>query len=109
MEWTANKYPNGYGCIWATRTKRALAHRLAYQFAYGKIPDGMVVMHKCDNRACCNPEHLMIGTQQQNVDDMVAKDRQKRSKLLPFLTEIVGLRAAGKTQQFIADKFGVSR
>lgn len=51
------------------------ANRLAWTFANGPIPDGMNVLHRCDNPACVNPDHLFVGTQRDNVRDMVAKDR----------------------------------
>ncbi len=58
-------------------------HRIAYQIANGPIPKcdgyhGHVVMHTCDNRACCNPAHLLLGTQKDNVADMDAKGRGAR-------------------------------
>ena len=53
------------------------AHRLAYTFAKGPIPEGLVVMHSCDNTACCNPAHLSVGTQADNVHDMISKGRSR--------------------------------
>lgn len=53
------------------------AHRYAYEQAKGPIPDGMVVMHTCDNRKCVNPEHLIVGTQSDNMRDCVAKGRRQ--------------------------------
>lgn len=50
-------------------------HRHAYRKFKGEIPDGMVVRHKCDNRLCCNPDHLEIGTQADNARDRVERGR----------------------------------
>lgn len=62
--------------------KRYQVHRLAYATANGLDPDKMVgvVMHSCDNRLCVNPKHLTLGTQQQNVLDMVRKGRGNPQK-----------------------------
>ena len=51
------------------------AHRAAFVIAYGPIPDGLIVRHKCDNPICCNPEHLELGTYQQNTQDMIQRGR----------------------------------
>lgn len=68
---------NGYG-LKAYKRKTYRAHRLAYALHHGRDPDllGGVVLHTCDVRLCVNPEHLVLGTQQANMDDKVAKGRQ---------------------------------
>lgn len=63
--------------------KRIGAHRAAYIKAFGEIPLGQYVLHKCDNRKCINTEHLFLGTQAENIQDMVAKGRQATEELLP--------------------------
>lgn len=64
----------GYGAI-LFRKKIVKAHRVAWIITNGEIPDGLFVLHKCDNRACCNPNHHFLGTNMDNVLDMMAKDR----------------------------------
>ena len=76
-EWTAAKSSSGYGkfCLdWKNKTFPN-TQRVAWELTYGEIPDELWVLHKCDNRLCCNPNHLFLGTPQDNVDDMFAKGR----------------------------------
>jgi hypothetical protein len=51
------------------------AHRVAWTLVYGPIPEGLNVLHRCDNELCCRPDHLFLGTQLANMLDMVAKGR----------------------------------
>ncbi len=72
--WTAAKEPRGYGNIrWRGRMWRA--HRLSWVAARGPIPDGLLVCHKCDVPSCINPDHLFLGTHQDNSDDKIKKGR----------------------------------
>ena len=57
--------------------KTVRAHRYAYQVFIGEVPQELFVCHKCDNPKCINPEHLFLGTRQDNVDDREAKGRNK--------------------------------
>jgi len=72
--WIAGKFWCGYGCF-TTPKKTWYSHRLAHETFIGEIPKGMWVLHKCDNRACVNPDHLFLGNNQDNVDDKIAKGR----------------------------------
>lgn len=79
--WKRRIRRDGYGDIWARSIGEQLAHRVAWFVAHGPIPDGLCVLHRCDNKPCCNPRHLFLGTQLDNMHDMIAKGR--RAKLTP--------------------------
>ena len=111
-EWSGARDSNGYGRARAFR-KAYFTHRLAYELFVGPIPDGMVVMHDCDNPCCVNPAHLTVGTQQENLRDMHVKDRgagHPRSFPGPdwpiFLRRLNQL---GLTQSRLGEKFGAHR
>ena len=72
------KRPHGYSRVWLYG-QELLAHRVAYAVWRGPIPDGLYVLHNCDNRPCCNPSHLFLGTHQDNMDDMYGKGRGKKA------------------------------
>ncbi len=74
IEWGGALTSRGYGSKWADG-RMVGAHRWAYEQKYGPIPEGMVVRHRCDNRACVNVAHLELGTQSQNVRDAVERGR----------------------------------
>jgi len=101
----------GYGLFkWDGRN--IMAHRFAYLAFVGGIPAGFLVMHRCDVRACVNPEHLMIGTEQDNATDMCQKVRQARGRKnhTNKLTEaeVLEIRKAGGGTTAIGRRFGVS-
>lgn len=73
-EWTANT-GRGYGMFWFGKIPM-VAHRVSWMMLRGHIPEGKLVLHKCDNRRCVNPNHLFIGTQSDNVCDMHSKGRE---------------------------------
>jgi hypothetical protein len=111
LEWTAGR--NGkYGQIRSDRPPypQMLAHRAAYELHYGSIPGGMNVLHKCDNPLCVNWEHLFLGTQKDNVSDMLSKGRQKTSQF--DANDVQNMRTMfekGLTQREIALQYGVTR
>lgn len=73
--WTGTTASGRYGFVRVHPRGMRLAHRVAWELTNGAIPDGMYVCHRCDRPLCCNPEHLFLGTQTDNMRDMLAKGR----------------------------------
>lgn len=78
-EWTAGTDNHGYGVLKVDGEVRR-ATRLSWQVRYGPIPDGLVVMHLCDNPPCINPDHLVLGTHGANVRDALNKRRRPQNR-----------------------------
>lgn len=81
--WKLTKDKGGYGVLTigslVDKSKKVVkAHRYSYKCFVGEIPDGLMVLHRCDNRKCVNPGHLFIGTTDDNMRDMVQKGRSSR-------------------------------
>jgi hypothetical protein len=113
--WQGTKDRDGYGVIGDERRRQLRAHRIAYERAFGPVQAGHYVLHRCDNRSCCNPNHLFAGTNSDNIADMVAKGRQARgpdngnAKLTDDVVRRIkaALRANG-VGKHIAAQYGVS-
>jgi hypothetical protein len=77
--WEAACLKSGYG-IFRLPHRTMLAHRFSYELANGPILDSQKVLHRCDVPSCVNPNHLFVGTNADNMRDMIDKDRQPWSK-----------------------------
>lgn len=101
---------DGYGEVSGRR-----AHRVAYELFIGEIPQGLLVCHKCDNRRCCNPDHLFLGTQKENVADMIRKgrkdprygERNTQNKLTE--QEVLEIYYSTEVQRIVALKYGIDQ
>lgn len=120
--WTDYIGRHGYGNFHpdASAQRTVRAHRLAYAIEYGCVPAGVLVCHRCDVRSCCNPAHLFLGTQRDNVVDMWAKGRgsvnvrgrkgeaNPRAKLTD--ADVLAIRALPPRKHLgLAKRYGVSR
>ena len=115
--WVASVARDGYGSFYA-RGKLIPAHRAAFRMAYGEFNESLNVPHRCDNPRCVNPDHLFLGTQAQNVADMLRKQRHVpsrgvangRSKLTDeIVRDMFVLRSKGQSFESIGRIYGVSR
>jgi very-short-patch-repair endonuclease len=111
--WTAARSGSGYGAT-LIGGRQVGSHRVAWEFAHGSIPEGMLVCHRCDNPICCNPRHLFLGTTQINMNDKVTKARQAfgirngRAKLTAEQVEFIRLHGGQRNNRTLGRRFGVS-
>lgn len=120
--WTAGLSKDGYGKLSIGRENTgARAHRVAWAITFGPIPTGLHVLHRCDNPKCCNPRHLFLGTNDDNVRDRNLKGRHRtcgprgasfnaRRKLTEANVRAIRARLeAGDEPKAIAPEFGVTQ
>jgi hypothetical protein len=100
----------GYGCVKANKINVG-AHRISWMIHKGSIPKELWVLHKCDNKICSNPEHLFLGSRQDNIDDMVIKRRNKSGNTKLNLDQVVLIKKLlqqGDSVKGIATNYQVS-
>jgi hypothetical protein len=113
--WTACKDSGGYGLVTANGRSNQKVHRVVYGLAVSDIPEGMMVLHRCDNRSCCNPFHLFLGTAQDNVSDMHMKGRANQvsgemaGSARLTSAEVLAIRDDDRTQEQIAADYGIAQ
>ena len=122
--WIGHRQPSGYGRMTVPvggGHRKVRAHRVAWELHNGPIPDGMQVCHRCDNPPCVRPEHLFLGTSQDNTNDKIAKGRRRtgnmpkgpaHSKAVLSQEQAEAIRravAAGEFQTAVARRLGISR
>lgn len=119
---SSSRNPYGHGHM-GVGGKSIMAHRVAWMCNRGPIPDGMLVLHRCDTPGCVNPNHLFLGTSQDNQDDKVRKGRQAKGSKLAHprargerngnakLTadQVRAIRASDEPQRQIAAQYGVTQ
>ena len=110
IEW-AGANARGYGQKW-TPDGVKYVHRLAWEAAHGPIPDRVQVRHRCDNPPCYNVDHLELGTHQDNMDDMTARERQRRGeqhhKARLREDDVRNIRSSTEPRRALAAQYGVS-
>lgn len=115
--WTACLTKWGYGSIRNNKTTE-LAHRVSYRLFNGDVPEELCVLHTCDVPGCVNPDHLFLGTNNDNVQDKVNKNRQSKvgqakgeKHSLSRLTEqdVLFIRESVLKQRELGEMFGVTQ
>lgn len=116
-EWRGKRSPDGYGKL-RDHYREVYAHRVAYEQAFGPIPKGFDVCHRCDNPGCVNPFHLFAGTRSDNMQDCKKKGRVRWGSVLneahpnckvsnADVEKIRTARSAGETLAAIAARYGL--
>lgn len=109
-DWQSTMHRDGYGKFWYKK-RQVQAHRMAYILFVGEVPNGLWVLHKCDNRKCVNIEHLYLGDAKQNTKDKIERCEWWGRMKIPRETvnKCFELRKLGWSQQRIADNLRIKQ
>jgi len=113
-EWTGYKNKKGYGVL-NLRGHREIAHRVSFRMHRGNIPNGLFVLHRCDNPGCVNPRHLWLGTLSDNNRDMTLKGRHSHRGLVAgrhakiTADDVREIRASNDDALTLAARYGIAR
>jgi len=108
--WQGAKTGKGYGVIQEAGkgSRLLLAHRVSHEIHKGPVPDGLLVLHSCDNRLCVNPAHLSAGTQSQNILDAFARGRKVSGAKLSA-DQVKAIRVSAASHRALAAEYGCAR
>lgn len=115
-EWTGSKHGDGYGVI-VINGKSTLAHRVSFALAGNALPDDVSLRHRCDHRPCIRPDHLLTGSQTENVADMHERGRhvpspgERNGRARLTMADVAAARAehaTGCSIAALARKYGMS-
>lgn len=104
--WQKSFGSHGYGNIGTGGARNETVHRVSHEVFNGEIPKGLLVLHSCDNRKCCNPAHLRVGTRVDNTKDALLRSPIKRKLTLEEAQEIYDSKLS---QRKLAELYGVSQ
>jgi len=110
-EWRSTLHRDGYGKFWF-EGGQIQAHRMAYLLYVGEVPEGLWVLHTCDNRKCVNPDHLYLGDAKQNTKDRTERFPRWNHQSISFeaVQEIRDRYSRGSiSQQDLADEYGINQ
>lgn len=108
--WTAGLRAQGYGGFRVRGRGTIGAHIFSYEMIHGDTPKGLWILHRCDNKACVNPEHLYAGTPKDNARDRSERNPKSRKLTLGQADEIRRAYALGQImQKDLAEKYGICR
>jgi hypothetical protein len=116
--WTGWRNQRGYGAFGVTPDRPMQAHRFAWQMAVGPIPEGLCVLHRCDNPPCVRPDHLFLGTRADNWADAHAKGRdcppprmvgERNPAARLTAAEVQAIRRDSRPRRFIESAYGVGK
>lgn len=109
--WTAGKHGRGYGHFYTGKHKSGkhmdFAHRASYKMYKGDIPEGLEVMHMCNNTSCVNPDHLELGTHSENIRNAYRDGLFKMPKTKLTREQVLAIRADSRQQKEIALEYGI--
>ena len=107
-EWTGEYNTKRRTPYWNLNGKKVIPYRTVYELTHGvKLERTQMILHSCDNRRCCNPDHMKVGTHEQNMKDMT--DRERHGQSAAVVKAIKQLADAGVKQKDIAATYGMSR